>query len=357
MRRHRRGYTLVEMLLATALCSVLLSALWMLMSTYGELFDKGQQQVERTQLCRALLEQMADDLRSAIQDPLPGTADETAGAAPRRRFGLAGTARELRFDVLQLTPTQGNPIPVGRTAGRSVEAQAARVPELRTVHYTFFAPDPGDELSEPGPQGLVRTELDFETPIDSAAAGLAEAPPREVPSAASAVSAERPGEDPEADADDTRLSVPEVVALQFRYFDGRGWTDGWNSLERKSLPAAVEIQLQIASVPSTPARRRAGANSGTPDGPAPGTDALEDAPSVGETGPDASGPPRGGATHRLIVDLPGSPNYRPPPAQPQLSASEPARPPVRRIAPPRWTRPASGPAPALPEDWIRTGSR
>ena len=37
---------MVEMLLATALCSVLLAALWMLMSTYGELFDKGQQQVE-----------------------------------------------------------------------------------------------------------------------------------------------------------------------------------------------------------------------------------------------------------------------------------------------------------------------
>ncbi len=75
------------MLLATALCSVLLAALWMLMSTYGELFDKGQQQVEQTQLCRALLEQMADDLRSAIQDPLPGTAERTG----RARHSAAGS--------------------------------------------------------------------------------------------------------------------------------------------------------------------------------------------------------------------------------------------------------------------------
>ena len=212
----------------------------------------------------------------AIQDPLPGTADEPGGAAPRRRFGLSGSA-ELRFDVLQLTPQQGNPIPVGRTAGRSIETQAARVPELRTVHYTFFAPDPGDELSEPGPQGLVRTEMDFETPIDPNAAGPAEAPPREAADAGAAASAERPDGNSESDTDDTRLSVPEVVSLQFRYFDGRGWTDGWNSLERKSLPAAVEIQLQIASVASIPARRRASAGSRAADGPAPGTDAPEDA--------------------------------------------------------------------------------
>lgn len=355
MRQRRVGYTLVEMLLATALCSVLLAALWMLMSTYGTLFDKGQQQVEQTQLCRALLEQFADDLRSAIQDPLPGTAGEPGGAAPRRRFGLSGSARELRFDVLQLTPQQGNPLPVGRTAGRSAEAQAARVPELRTVHYTFSAPNAGDELSEPGRQGLVRTELDFETPIDPKAAGPAEAPPREAADAGA--TAERPGEEPEADADDTRLSVPEVVSLQFRYFDGRGWTDGWNSLERKSLPAAVEIQLQIASVATRPAQLRTDAGSGAADGPALGADALGDAPSVGEASQDASGPPQGSAPHRLIVDLPGSPSYRPPPVEPPPSVSEPARPPVRRIAPPRWTRPALGPAPALPEDWIRTGSR
>jgi hypothetical protein len=258
-----------------------------------------------------------------------------------------------------LTPQQGNPIPVGRTAGRSDEAQAARVPELRTVHYTFFAPNAGDELSEPGPQGLVRTELDFETPIEPDAAGLAEALPREAADGDSAASAERPGGDPESEADDTRLSVPEVVSLQFRYFDGRGWTDGWNSLERKSLPAAVEIQLQIAAVASIPARRRAGEGSAATDGSAPVADSAEDALSVGETGQEVSGPPRGAAAHRLIVDLPGSPNYRPPPVEPPSSVSEPARPPVRRIAPPRWTRPASGqgPAPALPEDWIRTGSR
>lgn len=358
-----RGYTLLEVLLATALCSVLLAALWTLMSTFGDLFDKGQQQVERAQLCRALLEQMAEDLRSAIQDPLPGTANETAGTGQRRRFGLYGSSRELRFDVLQITPQQANLVPVGRTARRSDEAPAARVPELRTVHYAFFEPSAGDELSDLNQQGLVRTELDFETPLEDAAASGSEADgspasrgPADTGTDSSAGGADG-NLDPEAAFDDTRLDVPEVVSLQFRYFDGRGWTDSWNSLDRKSLPAAVEIQLQLADSTPDSGRRRPGANIRQPDAEfGDAADASEDDLSAAETGLEPAGSPPAGAAYSLIVDLPGSPNYRPPAIE-----SEPAttprlvRPPVRRSAPPRRTRPTE-PAP-LPEDWLRTGSR
>jgi type II secretory pathway pseudopilin PulG len=356
--KQRMGYTLVEMLLATALSAALLVALWTLMSTYGELFDKGQQQVERAQLSRAILEQMADDLRSAIQDPLPGQVNETAGVAQRRRFGLFGSARELRFDVLQLTPQQGNPLPVGRAAGRSVETQAARVPELRTVHYTFFEPNAGDELSEPGRQGLVRSELDFETPLDSAAtAGLAaeSPPPNELADRDAGSSGEGFDGERESAADDTRLSVPEVVSLQFRYFDGRGWTDAWNSLDRKSLPAAVEIQLQLADSSRATSARPANDELGPSDDQDLALDATDDATSSAGTDQELPGGPRVLVNHRLIVDLPGSPNYRPPASQPQPSVRQLVRPPMRRIAPPRWKQPAE--TPALPEDWIRTGSR
>jgi len=333
-RRHRRAFTLVEMLLATALCAVLLGALWMLMSTYGELFDKGQQQVERVQLCRALLEQLADDLRSAIQDPLPGTADEAAGAAQRRRFGLFGSSRELRLDMLQLTPHQGNPIPVGRTGGGSEETKTARVPELRTVHYSFLVPGAGDETAESRNSGLVRRELDFETPLQQAAH-------------LDAADESHAADDPDT-GDDTRLWVPEVASLQFRYFDGRGWSDAWNSLERKSLPAAVEIQLQLADLPPRIRGRAEIGKSGT-DAPTETAGGEQDEPGA----EPAAG--RSGTIYRLVVDLPSSSNYRPPSTGPQKLVRSSVRRPVQRIAPPRWTPPAA-PAP-LPEDWIRTGTR
>ena len=335
--RRRRGFTLVEMLLASALCIVLLGALWMLMSTYGELFDKGQMQVESVQLCRSLLEQLADDLRSAIQDPLPGPTDEADGAVQRRRFGLYGSSRELRFDVLQLTPHQGNLVPVGRAGGRAEETRTARVPELRTVHYAFLEPAGDDASPESGRRGLVRTELDFETPLDPDAA------PGDV-------------EDPEAvdepivADDDTRLWVPEVASLQFRYFDGRGWSDSWNSLERKALPAAVAIQIQLADLRHRPLRGR---TDGDLNGEIGRADAADD-DDLGALAAEPAASP-GGATYRLVVDLPNSPNYRPPPPEPRPDTlvRPTVRTPAPRIAPPRFA-PSAAPAP-LPEDWIRTG--
>lgn len=373
-RYRRRGFTLVEMLLATALCAVLLGALWMLLGTYGELFDKGQRQVERAQLCRALLEQMAEDLRSAIQDPLPGTADEIAGAAQRRRFGLFGSSRELRFDILQLTPQQGNLVPVGRAAGVTEETRTARVPELRTVHYTFLEPSGGEsperELSDSGEAaeldpgggesslasqtGLVRSELDFETPLETETEpGMAgeSAIPVDPDFAADRDLAADPDAAADLEAeDDTRLWVPEVVSLQFRYFDGRGWSDTWNSLTRKALPAAVEIQLQLAALPT---RRPGGVGQVEPSGTDMDMEAGAAEDELGQPALDLA-PPAGGVSYRLVVDLPNSPYYRPPPVERQTLVRPIARPPARRTVPARATPPA---APAsLPEDWIRTAT-
>jgi hypothetical protein len=234
------------------------------------------------------------------------------------------------------------------------------VPELHTVHYTFFEPGGGDDLSDPVERGLVRKELDFETPLDntgdpgsesarsSSSRGLADAGADSLAGPTDAEGSAEPA------VDDTRLEVPEVVSLQFRYFDGRGWADAWNSLERKSLPAAVEIQFQLGES-SAAATDRPAADIRGPDAGSFAAATTVDASSAAEPGPESPAAPRVGATYRLIVDLPGSPNYRPPAVEPQPETPQPVRPPVRRIAPPRRTRPAA-PAP-LPEDWLRTGSR
>ena len=55
-------------------------------------------------------------------------------------------------------------------------------------------------------------------------------------------------------SDDTLLRVPEVTGLEFRYYDGRGWSGQWNSLTQKSLPVAVEVNLtvQLAAAGQSP---------------------------------------------------------------------------------------------------------
>ena len=38
---------------------------------------------------------------------------------------------------------------------------------------------------------------------------------------------------------------PEVIGAEFQYYDGSGWASEWNSLTRRSLPVAVVVRLQV----------------------------------------------------------------------------------------------------------------
>jgi hypothetical protein len=60
------------------------------------------------------------------------------------------------------------------------------------------------------------------------------------------------------ESDDSAIWTPEIVALRFRYSDGHGWRDRWDSREQNALPAAVEIAYRIEPLEAT---RRAGSNS------------------------------------------------------------------------------------------------
>ncbi len=349
-RRRYAAYTLLEMIVATALCSILLVGLWTLFSTYANLFDRGQARVERSQLSRALMQQIADDLQSAIQDPIPGLPDRSWGDAQRRRFGFSGTSNGLRVDVLQITPRQGSRIPVG-AAGQPTDAPAARVPELRTIFYTFTsassAIDDPESATPAMPSGLVRRELDFETPIDNQdELGTGPATGASLMGGSSFEDADQrstlDGQDSSSTAavDDRWIWVPEVVSVQFRYFDGVGWTSSWNSLQRNSLPVAVEVRIGLADPPA-------------PDQPAPDQPVAEP---IEDQLEESAAPVRSSVTQlQMVVDLPGSAEYRRPRVV-QTPATQPVpRVTAPRIAPPRWTSPASPkPAPQRSEDWLRT---
>ncbi len=347
-RRTRKtaGYTLVEMLLATALSVTLLAALWSLFGIYTNLFNKGQAKVENSQLCRALMQQMSDDLRAAIQDPVGGSSARSEGTAPVRRFGLLGSQHELRFDVLQVTPEQGNPTPVGRSWAASGDFTEARVPELRTVYYSFTSQTTTDGVSR---LGLLRRELDFETPVGPESEDIYDGLAMELLGdfAGDDAQTSTPAVDP---ADVSVMWVPEVVSAEFRYFDGNGWTSAWDSLQRKSLPVAVEVVLQIVDSHELAEDQSVGEE-----------DVLIEEEELAAMGATVAQ----GTAYRLIVDLPGSPTYRsprppqraviPPPPQPAV-APPPVRLAPRRIAPPRPT-PREPPIRYSPEEWIRTQSR
>ena len=140
--------------------------------------------------------------------------------------------------------------------------------------------------------------------------------------------------------------VPEVVALEFRYYDGQGWRSSWNSLEQKSLPVAVEISMKIASH-----ERQARPLRATDDTREDSAE-LEDGDFAGADY----------AVYRLVVDLPAAPLNRG--VQPLASSTAKRR--IERLAVPRPLRhPTLSPPRGLrteqdaqddhlPDEWLRT---
>ncbi|MEC9004563.1 MAG: prepilin-type N-terminal cleavage/methylation domain-containing protein, partial [Planctomycetota bacterium] len=91
-RRTNRGLTLLELLLALALTSIIMVVIAMSLDVYMRTLDRRQAIIEESQLARAILQQIANDLRSAVQVQ---TGDVEEGLAGRDGIDLAGGVGDL----------------------------------------------------------------------------------------------------------------------------------------------------------------------------------------------------------------------------------------------------------------------
>lgn len=202
----------MELLLVLALFVILVGMLWNIISLFSKTQTQGTRLAERSQLVRSLAQLLEDDLKAAIQDPINPLTD-SVGDDDIRRFGLSGRSQELRIDVIQTNPFLTAPTQPRQARWGEIQTTTPQAAELKTVFYDFQQHN-----------GLTRREIDFETP-DINALGV----------------------------DGTNLHAPEVVSCRFRYYDGRSWSDSWESLERGGLPVAIEIVVRL--LPLTEAKR------------------------------------------------------------------------------------------------------
>ncbi len=289
------GFTLLETLLAAALSAVVMAGLWSLFHMYERLFTKGQAKVEQAQLVRALVDQLTGDLHSAIPD---APADNAPGLSSVRRFGLFGTSQSLQVDVLQIPASGVADDSLALPGLARSQTPTPQVPELRTVRYLFEPPDAPRDVDPESPAGLVRWEFDWETPLGRNAGPRSAQERQTRQPTKTRIAASSAAKDRSTSAGDPLAStaeggsmtrVPEVVAMEFRYFDGAAWSDQWSSLARKSLPVAVEIRIGLTSAeePGQPSHERAKKVQGKEND---------------ESRPNADQFP--GQTHRVLVYLP-----------------------------------------------------
>ncbi len=273
----RRGLTLLELMLALSLSTVILVVVGMAIDLNLRALDSRRTVVEDAQLARALLTLIANDLRGAIEkssvdfssvaalasDSIPEGMDlegidlegleDAAGAmgldtsalndvastpsediasstTPPPEPGLYGNQYELLVDTSRLPRVDQ----FQRMLSADSQLKLDDIPsDVKTVAYyvvtaTSGGLTPPTQLNgaEDTPQyGLARRVLDRAVTLRAS-------------ESSSANSLQQSAE----------IIAPEVVGIEFQYFDGAEWQTEWDSSEQGGLPVAVRILLAINSV-------------------------------------------------------------------------------------------------------------
>jgi len=334
--------------------ALLLASLWSVFNVFNRLFETAPVKATQARLVAGIVRQLSDDLQSAIEDNL----EESQGV---RRFGLEGTSHWIRINVLQpISPEKSPPPESSLMEGRGYDA-GPRAPELREICYAFAAPlatqpREGGETGysqPPMPGGVVRTEVEIEAPLEVNPALAAIAPDSSSTIAlAAADGLTLPPDLLSLAAGPSATSVPEIEGLEFRYFDGAAWSGSWSSLDRKSLPVAIEVTLQVRDLERQLPRPAVEAEAAMLDE----SEMLD--------GTSLSSALAAGPKHRFVIRVPRA-KSRPPvrasdllfdPYAARLSVPQPVRVPrveARPMAVPRWQAPTPASAPSRADQPMR----
>jgi hypothetical protein len=270
-------------MLALALTTIVLGVVGMAIDINLRALDSRRDIVEDAQLARAILRLIADDLRGAVQSPdvdFSSVADMASGGMPDGLDleGLEDAAGDMGIDTSDMTgllddevgPSQdiassSEPPPEPGLYGNQYELliDTSRLP--RVDQYQRMISDQSQLALQDIPSD-VKTIAYYV--VSEANAGLVTATQmndgtepqfglarrvldRAVTLRASETTAST------AMQSVAEIIAPEVVGIEFNYFDGLEWLTEWDSSAQGGLPVAVRIFLAVSSdrgvVPQTDA--------------------------------------------------------------------------------------------------------
>jgi len=279
-RRTNRGLTLLELLLALALTSIIMVVIAMSLDVYMRTLDRRQAIIEESQLARAILQQIANDLRSAVQvqtgdveeglagldgiDLAGGVGDLLGGDIAGDLLGGGDTGLEdlLMEEDMAVTDdlaTSMIPPAVPGLYGNQYQLQMdiSRLPRveeyqrLMNLEDNFALTDiPSDvktityyvQGQDMVSMESMAEELDVVEDDIRLINGLVR---RNMDRAVTQFAADNGNTDALLNTGD--VIAPEVVSIEFQYWDGLLWLPEWDSEVEESLPVAVEIRLYLKS--------------------------------------------------------------------------------------------------------------
>lgn len=301
IRTGRRGYTLLELILALGLAVIILGAVAGAIHTYMMVLTKQQSYIEHQQVARSVLMMIANDLRGGLQykaadvSGLEDLAVSQALIAGLMGGGAGGTGTPAPEDTGGTggTPTGGTPtggaptggaptggaptgdgVPTdgatGGTTGDESESSTAtedtaayrplmigtgtqlvvdvsRLPRVDQYNSFMLGLDPQSQT----PSDLKSIAYFIAGPntqkasqeFDPAVAELGGLYRRQIDRAVAEYRGETSG--PTSPDEFSTLVAPEITAIEFRYYDGSDWLTEWDSEEQQFFPLAIEVVITI----------------------------------------------------------------------------------------------------------------
>ena len=244
----RRGFTLVETLAALFLCGVVFSVAFSTILHDERVRAAGERRVSQNARTWGVIEDISSDLRNCIV-PVSLAA---SGASPAESSFESNVGERLldvheRFLDLNLpSPVEpigfvGEPdLMVLHVAGASTRFDDAHTQRAASrERIVAYAVSRGEALSLPLEREQGRRKLrQIET---GEAVGLV----RVQRAAWPIVEGDFPRKTTRAE--NLSLVSSDVIAVTFRYFDGREWSDRWDGHRLRRLPRCVEITARFAN--------------------------------------------------------------------------------------------------------------
>lgn len=292
-RSRRRGFTLLEVVLAMGLSFFLLAALYQSMVLQARFSEIAAKEVQEPLAARAILHQIAEELRAALVpppvpdgalvppasranallqfDPATPAGEEGSSLTERRelassfgleRFALLGAPNRLVFLYRAPLPEEEGaseldlgtppPDPLRQARPESALRQVFYLPRPVRRQDDQEDLDAGTESESIGPKfdGLLRQVVVNPFAMDAlieAKEQLREHLATKDEEAGSDAPAPTPppgvlaGNEPSKPNVETKVLAPGLRAIRFRYHDGAFWRTTWDRTD--AIPVAVEISI------------------------------------------------------------------------------------------------------------------
>ena len=262
LKCNRSGVTLLELIVSMAISALVLGLLMFAVNNHFYIVEKQRMHVEEVQLARALLNRIAIDIKSAVQYEGVDVTSALDGLSVDGLEGmLGGTDLDIPTDFEDTeieTPSYDYqtsfPVNLGLYGSQnSINFDISRIPR-QEEYQTLYSSDSINELLDiPSDVKMISyyVRIGDGTAITSAhdvfntsdnVPGLMR---RQLSRAVTSYAVENGNSEQLQESDE--LLAPEVIAIEFQYFDGYEWLVEWDSDSFQALPLAVEVLLTLKS--------------------------------------------------------------------------------------------------------------